>query len=228
MWIFQAYTIFECFSELLIRGYIAVSYTHLDVYKRQVRDQLEYGKYNPHGRQNIEQYTIAQTERVKHLKPKFFKYEIVSKLSYHFHRDIQLAVYTQGIKTIEQFLILVTQSQNINKSNTAPHYQQRRINYHNNYERDDKQNRDNYRRNFTPPAHNVKQHTAVNNTRNVQKEPHSERNVRDTNWKNRFSKTYDRSVSTMQSKRESAEGEIKAKPRHSSVQTSCSLSLIHI
>ena len=104
-----------------------------------------------------------------------------------------------------------------------------RINYHNNYERSDKarerddtQNRDNYRRNFTPPAHSVKQHTAVNNTRNVQQEPHSEKNVRDTNWKQRFKKTHDRFVSTVQSKRGSAEGEIKAKPRHSSVQTSCS------
>ena len=129
----------------------------------QVRDQLEYGKFNAQGQQSIEQYAIAQIERVKHLKPKFSEYEIVSKLYYHFHRDIQLAVYTQGVKTIEQFLVLVTQSQNINKSNTSPHNQQTRINYHASYDRSDKarerhdtQNRDNYRRNFTPPAHSEK------------------------------------------------------------------------
>ena len=99
---------------------IAVSYTHLDVYKRQV--------------------------------------------------------YTQGVKTIEQFLILVTKSQNINKSNTSPHNQKTRINYHASYdcsdkprERDDTQNRDNYRRNYTQPTHSVKQHTAVNNARDAEK-----------------------------------------------------------
>ena len=43
--------------------------------------------------------------------------------------SIQLAIYTQGVKTIEQFLIVVAQSQNINNSNTSPHYQQTRINY---------------------------------------------------------------------------------------------------
>ena len=66
--------------------------------QRQVHDQLEYGKFNVDGHQSIEQYTIAQIECVKHLKPKFAEHEIVSKLSYHFQRDIQLAVYTQGIK----------------------------------------------------------------------------------------------------------------------------------
>ena len=87
----------------------------------------------------------------------------MSKLCYHFHRDILLAVYTQGVKTTEQFLIVVTQSQNINKSNTSPHNQHTRINYHASYDRSDKaregddtQNRDNYRRNYTPPTHSVK------------------------------------------------------------------------
>ena len=68
--------------------------------QRQLCDQLEYGRFNIHGRQNIEQYTIAQIERVKHLKPRFSEYEIISKLSYLFHKNIQLAVYTQGIKTV--------------------------------------------------------------------------------------------------------------------------------
>ena len=35
--------------------------------QQQIRDQLEYGKFNIHCRQNIEQYTIAQIKRVKHL-----------------------------------------------------------------------------------------------------------------------------------------------------------------
>ena len=47
---------------------------------RQIRDQLENGRYNIHGHQSMEQYTIAQIERMKHLKPKFSEYEIISTL----------------------------------------------------------------------------------------------------------------------------------------------------
>ena len=145
-----------------------------------IHTQLEYGKFNAQGQQSIEQYAIAQIERVKHLRPKFSEYEIVSKLSYHFHRDIQLAVYTQSFKTIEQFLKHITPSQNINKSNTSPHNQQTRINYHaydrsdKARERDDTQNRDNYKRNYTPPTYSVKQNTAMNNACDVEKDQHSE------------------------------------------------------
>ena len=60
-------------------------------------------------------------ERVKHLKPKFSEYEIISKLSYNFQKNIQLAVNTQGIKTIEKFLILVTQSDNITRGENTQH-----------------------------------------------------------------------------------------------------------
>ena len=77
-------------------------------------------------------------------------------------------------------------------------------------------------RNYTPPTHNIKQNTAVNNACDVQKEQHTERNVRDTNRKKKFSIPYDRTVSTMQSKRESADEEIKEKQQQVHVQPSCS------
>ena len=82
-----------------------------------------------HGRQSIGQYTIAQIERMKHLKPKFSEYKIISKLSYHFSRDIQLAVYAQGIKTVEEILILVTQAENIKQGSNTKHYVQPHVNY---------------------------------------------------------------------------------------------------
>ena len=82
-----------------------------------------------HGRTSIKQYTIAQIGKVKHLKPKFSEYEIISKLSYHFPRDIQLTVYTQGIKTVEEFLILVIQAENITQGSNTKHYIQPHGNY---------------------------------------------------------------------------------------------------
>ena len=87
----------------------------------------------------------------------------------------------------------------------------------------------------------VKQHTAVNNACDAEKEQHSERNVCDTkgglawpNLKKNFSKPYDRTVSTMQrkekregscsvgSKREIADEEIKVRQQQVHVQPSCS------
>ena len=83
-----------------------------------------------------DRYTIAQIERVEHLKPKFSEYEIISKLSYHFQKNIHLAVYTQGIKTIEEFLIPVTQSENITCGENTQHNHQPHVNYNHNHSRD--------------------------------------------------------------------------------------------
>ena len=63
------------------------------------------------------------------LRPSFTEHELVLKLSYHFDRHIRLAVYTQGVKTIEELLILVMQSsQFVNKQyerrETLPQQQQ--------------------------------------------------------------------------------------------------------
>ena len=68
---------------------------------------------------------------MKHFKPKFSEYEIISKLSYHFQKNIQLAGYTQGIKTIEEFLILVTQSENITRGENKQHNYQSHGNHNN-------------------------------------------------------------------------------------------------
>ena len=55
-------------------------------------------------------------ERSKYLRPTFApftQHELVLKLAHHFHRDIRLAIYTQGIKTVEDLLILLTQSEHM-------------------------------------------------------------------------------------------------------------------
>lgn len=81
--------------------------------QRLVRDQLEYGRYPTGGRLNMEQYAIQQTEQCKHLRPPFSEQELVMKLSYHFGREIRLAIYTQGVSTLENLLVLLSQSERL-------------------------------------------------------------------------------------------------------------------
>lgn len=81
--------------------------------QRQVRDQLEYGKYQHNGRFTLEEKVIQIVERSKHLRPTFTQHELVLKLAHHFQRDIRLGIYRQGIKTVEDLLILLTQSEHM-------------------------------------------------------------------------------------------------------------------
>lgn len=78
--------------------------------QRQIQDKSEYGHY-PVGRGlTMEEYTIQLVEQMKHLQPPFSENELVLKLAYHFNREIRLAAYTQGVKTIEELLVLISQS----------------------------------------------------------------------------------------------------------------------
>ena len=60
--------------------------------QRQIRDQLEYGKYQHNGRLTLEEYVIQLVERSKHLRPTFTQHELVFKLAHHFHRDIKMCI----------------------------------------------------------------------------------------------------------------------------------------
>ena len=74
------------------------------MYKRQIQNRW---KTYP------SRVLIQLVESSKHLRPKFRENELMLKLAYHFNCDIRLAVYTQGIKTIEELLILLTQSEHM-------------------------------------------------------------------------------------------------------------------
>ena len=74
--------------------------------QREVRDQLEYGWYYVNSKRSMEDYIIQLVERCKHLTPSFMEHELVLKLSYYFDRHIRLAAYIQGVKIIEELLIL--------------------------------------------------------------------------------------------------------------------------
>ena len=51
--------------------------------------------------------------RAKYLEPPMSEAEMVNKRAHHFSRGIQIAVITQGIKTIEELLLLLTKWENV-------------------------------------------------------------------------------------------------------------------
>lgn len=76
----------------------------------QLRDKLQYGKYNPGDKRTPEQYIIQQMERAIHLRPLMTEEEIVTKLAQHFSKAVKLAAFTQGVKTLDELLLLISQS----------------------------------------------------------------------------------------------------------------------
>lgn len=81
--------------------------THL---QSQIRNELEYGQYQQRPGHTPEKYIIQKMEQYIHLKPPMSEEEIIGKLSQHFSKTIRVAAYTQGIKTLDELLLLVAQS----------------------------------------------------------------------------------------------------------------------
>ena len=65
----------------------------------------------------MEQYSINLISRIKYLQPQFTEYEIIQKIAYHFPRHIRDAIFVQGLQSIEQFLVVLTQAQAYNQFN---------------------------------------------------------------------------------------------------------------
>ena len=59
--------------------------------------QLEFGKCVP----NKEKYLIQLVSKAKNLEPTMSEAEIVNKVAHYFNRALQIAVITQGVKTLE-------------------------------------------------------------------------------------------------------------------------------
>ena len=71
-----------------------------------------------------------------------------------FQKNMQLALYTKGIKTIEEFLILVTQSENITCSENTQHNYQPHGNQNYNYNHGSN--------NYKPTMQHMQNRSAVN------------------------------------------------------------------
>ena len=74
--------------------------------------QLGFGKYTP-AKGSKEKYLIQLVSKAKYLEPPMSEAEIVNKLAHHFSHGIQILVITQGIKRIEELLLLLTKWENV-------------------------------------------------------------------------------------------------------------------
>ena len=72
----------------------------------KIHVHLEFGKYLQSKGTN-EKYLIQLVANAKHLEPEMSEAEFVNKMVHHFSRGIQVAVITQGIKTLEELLLLL-------------------------------------------------------------------------------------------------------------------------
>ena len=81
--------------------------------QRLLRNELEYGRYDRKQGITPENYIIQQVERAKHLTTAFSEVDIVTKLAYHFNHNIRVAAFTQGIRTVDELLILISQSETV-------------------------------------------------------------------------------------------------------------------
>ena len=81
--------------------------------QRLLQNEIEYGRYDRKQGITPGNYIIQQVERAKHLTPAFSEVDIVTKLAYHFSHNIRVAAFTQGIRTVDELLILVSQSETV-------------------------------------------------------------------------------------------------------------------
>ena len=60
-----------------------------------------------------ENYLIQLISRAKYLESEVTEPEMVNKLAHHFGRGIQIALITQGVKTLEELPLLLTKWDNV-------------------------------------------------------------------------------------------------------------------
>ena len=74
-----------------------------------------------------ENYLMQLISRAKYLEPEVTEAEVVNKLAPHFGHGIQITVITQGVKSLEELLLLLTKWDNVdNPSNNSNNDQSRK------------------------------------------------------------------------------------------------------
>ena len=74
-----------------------------------------------------ENHLIQLISRAKYLEPEVTEAEMVSKLAHHFGCGIQIDVITQGVKSLQELLLLLTKWDNVdNPSNNSNSEQSRK------------------------------------------------------------------------------------------------------
>ena len=73
---------------------------------------------------------IRDRAKAKHLEPEISEAEIINKLAHHFNRGVQVAVIRQGIKTLEELVLLLTKWENVD-GNPEAYSAQTKVNINN-------------------------------------------------------------------------------------------------
>ena len=83
----------------------------------EIRDHLEYGKFDWHGQVSSIQYIERILLECRQLSPTITDKQLIRKIAKHFSRDVQLAVVTRGINTIPNFESLIVEYTQIRPRN---------------------------------------------------------------------------------------------------------------
>lgn len=98
---------FEQFREAFTEKYWGV------LQQEKIRDQLEYGRFKPNKSLDMIQYLEKNLLKYRQLIPAMSDRQLITKLARHYDREIQIAVVTRGIRTIEAFEVLLKEYMNI-------------------------------------------------------------------------------------------------------------------
>lgn len=85
--------------------------------QERVRDQLEYGRYDPSRGLNMVEYMEHQLLKSRQLIPVISDQHLIRKLARHFHRDVQTAIVIRGIQSITAFESLLREYMSIREYN---------------------------------------------------------------------------------------------------------------
>ena len=83
--------------------------------QRRVRYHLEFGNYHPSMNMTTTHYVLNVMAQVKHLTPPIEERDLVQKLARHFSERTRVATTTRGVDTLEKFIMVVDECQDLER-----------------------------------------------------------------------------------------------------------------
>lgn len=83
--------------------------------QRRIRDHLEFGHFDPCANLTPANYVMNVVSHVKHLTPPLEDRDLVYKLARHFSERTRVAATCRGVDTIEGFIMLVDECQDLER-----------------------------------------------------------------------------------------------------------------
>lgn len=94
-------TTYEEFEEMFTQKYWG------QLRQEKIHHELEFGRYNPAGRMSMAMYMERKILQCRQLVPPISDQHLIKKLARHYHREVEIAVVTRGIRDINQFEALL-------------------------------------------------------------------------------------------------------------------------